>query len=224
MKKMFVIAGTVVSLLAPGAAIAADNVAQSGFLSDYAKLKPVEGREGVLRFVDTSIDLRSYGKVYIDPVQVVVSTENGYKGVQPDVLKRMADSFKDSFVKALTPGYQIVPAPGPDVLSIRLAITGIQPVSPPLGVTDFIPIKAIFNAGRAAAGDAPKVAELSAEIEVLDGKGRQAAAVVATRKAEKNLSQKDTITWNDLTPIVDAWSKNFRAALDEARGLGSAKR
>jgi hypothetical protein len=167
--------------------------------------------------------LRSYGKVYIDPVQVVVSTENGYKGVQPDVLKRMADSFKDSFVKALTPGYQIVPAPGPDVLSIRLAITGIQPVSPPLGVTDFIPIKAIFNAGRAAAGDAPKVAELSAEIEVLDGKGRQAAAVVATRKAEKNLSQKDRITWNDLTPIVDAWSKNFRAALDEARGLGRAK-
>lgn len=223
MKKMFVIAGTVMSLLATGAVIAADNVAHSGFLPDYTKLKPVEGREGVLRFVDPSIDLRPYGKIYIDPVQVVVSTENGYKGVQPDVLKRMADSFKDSFGNALTSGYQIVPAPGPDVLSIRLAITGIQPVSPPLGVTDFIPIKAIFNAGRAAAGDAPKVAELSAEIEVLDGKGRQAAAVVATRKAEKNLSQKDTITWNDLTPIVDAWSRNFRAALDEARGLGSAK-
>ncbi len=47
MKKMFVIAGTVMSLLAHGAAMAADNVAHSGFLADYAKLKPVEGREGV---------------------------------------------------------------------------------------------------------------------------------------------------------------------------------
>lgn len=223
MKKMFVIAGTVMSLLAHGAVMAADAVAHSGFLPDYTRLKPVEGREGVLRFVDPSIDLRPYSKIYIDPVQVVVSTENGYKGVQPDVLKRMADSFKDAFVKALASGYQIVPAPGPDALSIRLAITGIQPVSPPLGVTDFIPIKAIFNAGRAAAGDAPRVAELSAELEVLDGKGSQAAAVVATRKAEKNLPQNDRITWNDLTPIVDAWSKNFRAALDDARGLGGAR-
>ena len=48
-------------------------------------------------------------------------------------------------------------------------------------------------------------------------------AYVATRKAEKNLPQNDRITWNDLTPIVDAWSKNFRAALDDARGPGGAR-
>jgi hypothetical protein len=204
-------------------AYAADEAVRSGFLPDYSKLQPVEGKEGVQRHIDRSVDVRAYNKIYIDPVQVVVSTDNGYRGVQPDAMKRMADSFRDAFVKAVSPTYQVVGAPAPDALSIRLAITGMQPVSPPLGASDFIPIKAIFNLGRAAAGTSAKVAELSAELEVLDGQGRQVATAVATRKSEANLPQADRITWNDLAPIVDAWARNFRQGLDELKGSASPR-
>lgn len=199
-------------------ASAAKNV---GFLSDYSKLKPVDGIDGTLRFIDTSADLRPYSKVMIDPVQIFTNPSPDYQGLQPDALKRMTDAFQTAFVGALVGGYQVVNTPGPDVLRIRLAITGVQPTKPDLGVTDFIPIKAIFNVARSAAGEAPKVAEISAEIEVLDPNGRVVGAAVSTRKSDKNLPQGEKITWKDLQAIVDVWGKNMRQHLDQARGYAA---
>jgi len=231
MKKALMVLGVASSMLLAGCATTtggagspAEAPINAGFLSDYSKLRPVEGKEGVQRFIDRSVDVKPYTKVFLDPVQVFVSNDpEAYKGVQPDMLKRMADSFNTAFVSALNSGYQVVNAPGQDVLRVRLAITGVQPVSPPLGVTDFIPIKAIFNAGRAATGGAPRVAEISAEIEILDGQGRPVAAAVATRKADQTLPQNDRITWDDLRPIVIAWAKQFRQSLDEVRGMPQAR-
>lgn len=193
-------------------------VIRSGFLSDYSKLRPVEGREGTQRYINRSANLRQYSKLYIDPVQIFVNTDM-HQGVQPDAMKRITDSFYKAFSDSVTPGYKIVGSPGPDVLRVRLAITGVQAVSPPLGVTDFIPIKAIYNAGRAVAGEAPRLAELTAEIEVLDGQNQIVASAVSTRKSDKTLPQKDQITWSDLSPIVYTWAKQFRQALDEIRGV-----
>lgn len=231
MKKTLMILGIASALLAgcasttgdPGSPASAGPSPTSGFLSDYSKLHPVEGKEGLQRYVNRSADWRPYSKLYIDPVQIVVSSDpEAYKGVQPDVLKRMADAFKAAFVNAVTPAYQIVDAPGPNVLRVRLAMTEVQPVSTPLGVTDFIPIKALFNAGRAAAGASPRVAEISAEFEILDGQGRQIAAAVTTRKSDQTLPQSDRVTWNDLAPIVDSWARQFRQGLDDLRGLKPA--
>ena len=89
--------------------------------------------------------------------QVFLTPNPDYKGMQPDAMKRMTDAFRMEFVGALASGYQVVNQPGPDVLRVRIAITGVQPTSPALGVTDFIPIKALFSVAgcfrqRAAGG------------------------------------------------------------------------
>ena len=227
MKKMLMVLGVASSVMLAGCATtnggtesAAAAPVNSGFLSDYSKLRPVEGKEGVQRYLDRSTNLKPYTKVFVDPVQVFVSNDpEAYKGLQPDVLKRMADSFNTAFVNAVSTGYQVVNAPGPDVLRVRLAITGVQPVSPPLGVTDFIPIKAVYNVGREVAGKAPRVAELTAEMEVLDPQNRQVAAAVVTRQSDRTLPQGEQITWSELSPVVYAWARQFRLGLDEARGV-----
>lgn len=193
----------------------------SGFLADYSKLKPVAGIDGTLRYIDTSANLRPYNKVMIDPVQIFTNPNPEYKGLQPDALKRMSDAFQNAFVGALVGGYQVVNKPGPDVMRVRLAITGIQPTKPDLGATDFIPIKAIFNVARSAAGEAPQVAEISAEIEVLDPNGKVIGAAVSTRKGDKTVPQGEKITWKDLQAIVDVWAKNMRQHLDQARGYAA---
>ena len=197
---------------------AADQIAHSGFLSDYSKLRPLEGADGTFRYIDSSANLRPYNKILIDPVQVFVTPSPDYKGVQPDVLKRMADAFRMEFVGAMLSGYQVVEKPGPDVLRVRLAITGVQSVKPDLGVTDFIPIKAVFNVARDAAGGAPHVAEMSAEAEVLDANGRVVGAAVSNRKASKTLPQGEKISWADLQVIAATWAKGLRQQVDYARG------
>jgi len=193
-------------------------VNNSGFLSDYSKLRPVDGVDGTYRYIDTSANFRSYTKLMIDPVQIVLTPDPEYKGMQPDAMKRMTDAFRMEFVGAVASGYQVVNQPGPDVLRIRLAITGVQPASPALGVTDFIPIKAVFNVARDAAGAAPKVAEMSAEFEALDPNGRVVASAVSTRKSDKNLSQGERITWADMQAITASWAKGLRTNLDRLRG------
>ena len=226
MKKIMVVCGAMACLAVAGCATtggASSGAHHSGFLTSYERLQPFEGREGVLRYIDRSANWRPYDKLFIEPVQIVINQDGPYKGVQPDAMKRITDSFHKAFVDAVTPAYRIVQAPGPDVLRVRLAIAGVQPVSPPLGVTDFIPIKAVFNVGRAMAGEAPRVAELTAEIEVLDSGNRQVAAAVVTRKSDQTLAQGDRITWSDLSSIVNSWARQFRLGLDDLRGVPTTR-
>ena len=168
--------------------------------------------------MNPAVKYRDFNKIMFRPVEVYVSPSAQYKGVAPDVLKRMTDEFLASFKRAVEPAYQVVAEPGPDVLQVRCGITGFQTVSPPLNPTDFLPIKAAFNVAREAAGAAPRRAELTAEMEVLDNNGARVAAAVATRKGDKNLAQGDQITWQDLQAISDYWAKGFRQRLDQLRG------
>jgi len=191
----------------------------SGFLGDYSQLRPAPDREGVLLYVDKSASYQPYTKVMFEPVQVLVTPNPEYQ-IPPEELARMSDALLRSFRQALEPAYQVVTQPGPDVLRVRAAITGIQPAKPPTGATDFLPIKAIYNAGRAATGTSSRVAEMAAEMEVLDPSGKRVAAATATRKGETTLAQGSQITWNDLQAINDYWAKNFRHRLDELRGVG----
>jgi Protein of unknown function (DUF3313) len=206
--------------LAAGSILAtADDTANnhSGFLSDYSQLQPASGREGVMRYINKSLDLRPYTKVTFDPVHVFLTANPDYKGIQPDALKSMTDQFLASFKRALQPEYEIVDAPGPDVLRVRLAITGIQPARPQLRPRDLIPVKALIHIARAAAGRAPEVAEMTAEMEVLNPSGNRVVAGVMNRKGNKQLNQSEDITWDDLAPIADYWAKISREWLDEAR-------
>jgi len=178
------------SLLSVSIAWADDKpVENSGFLNDYSKLQPAKDREGVLVFINKTADYSEYTKIMFEPVQVYLTPNPDYKGVQPDVLKRMTDGFLDSFRRSLTPAYQLVHESGSDVLRVRTAITGVQMVNPALGVTDLIPVKALYNLGRKATGEATQVVEMTAEMEVLDADGKSLVLAVATRKGEKTLKQ-----------------------------------
>lgn len=196
---------------------ATDAPVYSGFLNDYADLKPAADREGILLWVNKTMDYKPYKKIMFDPVEVYLAPNPDYKGLQPDALKAMTDSFLAAFKKALEPEYQVVTTPGPDVLRVRSAITNLQAVKPALKGTDFVPIKAIYNAGRAVAGKSPKVAEMTAEMEVLDAQGLRAAAAVATRKGDQKLKQGEEVTWKELEAITTYWAKSFRDRLDRLR-------
>jgi hypothetical protein len=154
-----------------------------------------------------------------EPVQVFLTPNPDYKGVQPDVLKRMTDGFLDSFRRNLTPAYEIVHEPGPDVLRVKTAITGVQMVNPAMGVADVVPLKALFNLGRKATGTAPQVIEMTAEMEVFDANGQSLVQAVATRKGEKTLKQGDQITWEEMQAITDYWAKGFRQRMDQLRDI-----
>lgn len=192
---------------------------QTGFLGDYSQLQPAPDREGVMLYVAPGADLRPYTKLYFDPVQVQAAPAPDQPPLPPDVLNRIGGQFQASLRQALEPAYQVVAAPGPDVLRVRSAITHIQPAKPEAGAIDYLPFKAVYNVGREAAGAGPRVAEMQAEIEVLDPSGKRLVAATTTRKGDQDLPQGDRITWEALPPITDYWASNFRTRLDQLRGV-----
>ncbi|MGZ5182357.1 MAG: DUF3313 domain-containing protein [Ramlibacter sp.] len=195
---------------------------QSGFLRDYSQLQPAPDREGVNLYIDRSFDFRPFTKLMFDPVQLQVTPGPDQAQLAPDVQQRITGQFMQSLQASLAPAYQIVNQPGPDVLRVRSAITNIEAVKPGPGAVDFLPIKAIYNVGREAAGAGPRVAEMKAEVEVLSPNGQRVMAATATRRGDDKLPQGDTITWESLQPITDYWAKNFRSRLDEVRGTAAA--
>lgn len=196
----------------------------SGFLAPeiYQRLQPSPNVEGVRSYVDRSRDYRAFRKIMFDPTEVYLVPNPEYKGLPKEALARMTGDFQNAFKAALAPDYMIVTQPGPDVLRIRSAITGVQPAPPQRGAMDYIPIKALFNVARKAAGNEPQVVEMSAEFEVLAPDGALVAAVTATRKGDDHLPQGAQINWEQMQAISDFWARNFKERLDELR-LASAQ-
>jgi hypothetical protein len=201
---------------AGGATFGGGTPAQSGFLGDYSQLKPAPDREGVMLYMDRSRNLSQFHKVMFDPVAIYATPGPDAAQLAPDVKQRLGDDLLAAFRKELVPAYQVVTQPGPDVLRIRTAITGIQAVKSNLRARDFLPIMAVYRVASQ-----PKVAEMTAEMEVLDPNGQRVAAATATRKGDEKLPQGDKVTWNELNAISDYWAKNLRQRLDELRGQGT---
>lgn len=185
---------------APTASVQAQAAATpqySGFLSNYADLRMATDQEGVRLYLDKSGKYWACTKVMFDPIEVFVSPNPGYKGLQPAALTAITDRFLAAFEKALAPEYQVVTVPEPYVLRVRIAITNFKTVK-------------------------PMYAELTAEMEVLDEKGVRVAAAVATRKGDEKLKPGEEVTWKELETIVEHWAWGFRKRLDQLRNPNSA--
>jgi hypothetical protein len=190
----------------------------SGFMGNYSQLKPAPDREGALLYLDRSQDLRAYHSVMFDPVQVIVTPGPDAAQIDPAVKQRMGEDILNAFRKELSPTYTVVNAPGPHVLRIRTAITGIEAAKPDMTAKDWLPVIAVYNL---AAGK--RVAEMKGEMEVLDANGKRVAAAVVTRKGDEKLPQGEKVTWSEMSAIATYWAKNLRQRLDELRGETGTK-
>jgi hypothetical protein len=151
---------------------------QSGFLSDYARLKPQAAMGGVECWRDPNLDAKKYDKVMISRILVMLKPGNDKVKevpVDPTDLKTLTDYFYGALVKALAPQMPVVNQPGPGVAVIRIALTDLVPTT----VTDslagtLIPYAFIAEAGSGTAtgrpaGSTPYMGETGMELQVRDG-------------------------------------------------------
>ena len=69
-------ASTDLNVLGSGAGVTASDstrLTQSGFLSDYARLKPVSWSDGIQCWRDSGLDAKAYDKVLISRIRVMKS-------------------------------------------------------------------------------------------------------------------------------------------------------
>lgn len=153
---------------------------QSGFLTNYAKLKPVAAMQGIECWRDTRFDPKKYKKIQITPIVVSLTAPKDSKdgkipAVDPADLKQLTDYFYQTLQNALKPQIAVVGRAGPDVAVLRIALTDLVPTSVPGSVAGtLIPYAFIAEAssgkvtGRPA-GSTPYLGETGMELQFRDG-------------------------------------------------------
>jgi hypothetical protein len=148
---------------------------RSGFLTDYARLKPIDGG-GVECWRDPGLDARKYDKVMVSRIVVSLKPRGGVEPtVDPSDLKTLTDYFHASLVNALKPHATIVDAPQPGTVVIRIALTSLVPT----GVVESLagtltPYGFVAEAGSGVAtgrpaGSTPYLGETGIEVQFRDG-------------------------------------------------------
>lgn len=198
-------------LIVPWMAGCASTQTPSGFLRDYALLKPVPGAPSTLYYEKPHVQWKSYPRLLIDPVAVYYAPDAKERQIQPDDLKKLTDYFRDAVIEAVRDAYPVVTLPGPGVMRIRAAVTDLIPASPLLNVVAVAAVMIPLDMGGAAM-----------EAEFLDSVTNERLAAIVDRKKAFPLSPTDMIrgftTWGHARSAFDAWARELREALDEAHG------
>ncbi len=184
-------------------------------------LVKVTPRRMELAWLRPGADFRPYTKVIIDPTQVAfrpnwmkdynLNAQLGNWVTQDDANKIMAaaqtnfdEIFREAFRKA---GYEVVSAPGPDVLRVNSGILDLD-VTAPLG-QNTPGVTWIITAGQAAL-----------IVEVRDGATNALLGRVADRRETQNLGRQlasSTTTLYDFRLLFNLWAGICTKALGELK-------
>ena len=201
--------------------------AESGFLSDYSKLAPVQSATGStdrVYIAPGGIErIAGYTAVMVDQPEILFSADSGYRGMKPEDILALASIMRDAVKERLEAGnYKVVEQPGKDVLFVRVALTDLYLKKKKRGVLAYTPIGAVAKVGTDALKetlDKVDIIEMSFEAEFADSTSKDvlAATVIQSggRKAEGQQEQRMDMA--EFRAHINEYASRLRCRLDNAR-------
>lgn len=189
----------------------------SGFLEGYYdKLQPGPEGGAKMRWVKPDVNFGQYNKFMVDSV-VFFADDAKYKGIDPQVMKDLADGFNKEIVTALQKNYTIVTEPGPDVVRLRIAITGFKASSPGLSaVTSIVPVGlAVSTVKKGASGSWAGSGATSAEFMALDSTTNDVIALAADDRTAGFTERFSK--WGSAEEAFKFWAERIAAFMDSQK-------
>jgi len=165
----------------PKKEIKTDEQHVSGFISDYSKLRKVEGIDGeqVLRWISPALGKGQFSKIMLDPVYLFPIEDQSVE-ITPKSQQEIKQYFDIQLKKAFSSKYEMAEKAANDVAQIRLAITAIQLSPEGMKVTEVLPYGAVIGLVRAATGTRNQEVSVALEMEVLNS-ASQAPVIALVR-------------------------------------------
>ena len=237
--------------LGSGTGVTATDTARltrSGFLSDYARLKPNPQAGGLECWRDSRLDAKRFDKVMVSRIVVSLAPpkagkEGEQKTIDPSDLKTLTDYFRSALVTAIKPTAQVVDKAGPGVLQVRIALTDLVPTGTVDSLTGtLVPYGFVAEAASGAAsglpaGSTPYMGETGMQAQFRDGAtgkvmgecadteiGRKYAASVDQGAANATTTwingYMDSFTsWSYAKDAFDKWATLFAERFNKLRGI-----
>jgi hypothetical protein len=193
---------------------------QSGFLDGYYKnLQPGPEGGAKQRWIKPGVDFSKYDKVMLDSVVFYFAPDSEDQGIDPEQMKELSDAFNKELVDALKDGYPIVADPGPGVLRLKFALTGIKQSRPVLsGLTSVVPVGlAVSVVKKGSTGSWTGSGATRGEVIAIDPMSNDVLGVAVdeqsagfTERFSKYGSAKEAFKF---------WAGRFRVFLDQAHNI-----
>lgn len=220
-KTQAVIFAVLVIVVLTISAVFAEDIKFSGFLGGkdvYGKLTPGPKDKAKWRWIKPGEDFKKYNKFMIDSVIFYLAGEAG-KGIDPEDMKELADSFNKEIVMALKDKYPIVSEPGPDVARISIAITNVKPNKPVRStVSSVVPIGlGISLVKKGTKGEWIGGGETGVELKVTDSLTDDVILMaVDERKAE---FEERFSKYGAAKDAFKFWAGRIATFIDETKGI-----
>lgn len=176
----------------------------SGFLSDYDRLRPAPREEHVLYWEQPGIRWNQYRRLFIEPVQVRLASDEPVAEVSKQEQEQLASSLHAALVSGLKDSYPIAEGPGPDTMIIRPALTHLKPVTPAVNVATTLLIGIPIDVGEAAV-----------EVQFVDSlSGRILGELTASSKGSILDVTRVWTRWDQVHRAFQLWVERLHRAME----------
>ena len=194
--------------------------ASSGFLADYALLKPAKpGQVGQYVYVAPNALARgsSYAMVFIDQPYVAVAPDSKYKALKPDDAKTIADAMRESLANAIAGGYAVTDRAGPTTLALRVSLSNIHLEKKGRRVLAYTPVGFVLSEAKNVLitdiMDHVNLDNVAIEAEITDSVNGDLFA----ESYDQLGTPSKKASWDDLEKRLAVYAKRIRCNLDNAR-------
>ncbi|BBH44244.1 MULTISPECIES: DUF3313 domain-containing protein [Pseudomonas] len=183
----------------------------SGFLKDYSKLKEDKSPSGaaVMRWIKPGVDVSQFSSVYVEPSQYYPKpqpTEKIPQQTLTGITQYYDQALKTQFSKALP----LATSPGPGVLVVRPAITGVSAKTKGLRPYEVIPIALVAAGISTATGIRDQDTSVATEAAFIDGRSNEVVAEVVRKGAGTDLENSSQVMQaKDARVVLDGWARDM---------------
>jgi hypothetical protein len=191
------------------------SVPTSGFLKDYSQLHPGDKDQALLVYFNPNARWSRYNKVMLEPVTVGLGPDDKLSEEDQQML---TSYYYHALERDLSKDFTLVHQPGPDVMTLRVALSDATTATPVLRtISVIVPQARLLNSvANLATGSYAFVGSAQSEGEVLDSTtGERLAAAVDRRSGGLSVKNADVWQWGDAENAMDYWAQRTADRLTE---------
>lgn len=210
---LFAIALTACSVTEQDKSATVDKPTASAFLGNTGELRPARSGQALLVYFNQKADWRRYDKVFLEPVTVGLGPNHALSEQNQTML---ASYYYNALEQNLSKDFTMVKKPGPDVMTVRVALTDASTATPVLRtISVVVPQARVLDAAdNLATGSYAFVGSAQSEGEVLDStSGVRLAAAVDRRSGGLSVKNADVWEWGDAEHAMNYWAQHWSQAL-----------
>jgi len=184
-----------------------ESAQQTSFLRDYSQLKPGTKDQALLVYFNPNADWARYHAVLIEPVSLWSGPE---KQISANDAQMLTSYYDNALKENLSKNFRIANQPGPDVMTVRVALTDPTTATPVLrSISVVVPqARLLSSVKNLATGSYAFVGSAQSEGEIIDSMtGERLAAAVDRRSGGLSIKNADVWDWGDAKNAMDYWAK-----------------